>query len=74
LLAEDPHINVKPLEICADCGHIQEQVCSCELPLEGMSREFKYFFDITLSNAVLEHLYNPKQGIAELHSKWLLMA
>jgi SAM-dependent methyltransferase len=67
LLAEDSRTNVKPLEICADRGHIQEQVCFCELPLEDMSREFKSYFDITLSNAVLEHLYNPKQGIAGLY-------
>lgn len=68
LLAEDSLTNTKPLEICADRGHTQEQVCSCELPLEDMSREFKSYFDITLSNAVLEHLYNPKQGIAGLYS------
>jgi SAM-dependent methyltransferase len=68
LLAEDPTANVKSLEICAQVGHIQEQVCSRELPLEEMSREFKLFFDITLSNAVLEHLYSPNQGLAGLYT------
>lgn len=68
LLVEDPTVNVKPLEICAEAGHLQEQVCSRELPLEHMSREFQSFFHFTFSNAVLEHLYSPNEALAALYT------
>ena len=68
LLVEDPTVNIKPLEICAEAGHLQEQVCSRELPLEHMSREFQSFFHFTFSNAVLEHLYSPNEALAALYT------
>jgi SAM-dependent methyltransferase len=68
LLTEDRTSNVKPLEVCAREGHSEEQILSCELPLEYMSRKFDSFFDITLSNAVFEHLYNPSQALAGLYA------
>ena len=68
LLTEDSTIDVTALESCSQAGHIQEHIRFCELPLEEMNREFKEFFDITLSNAVLEHLYSPNQAIAGLHA------
>jgi hypothetical protein len=61
-------VNIKPLEICAEAGHLQEQVCSREWPLEHMSREFQSFFHFTFSNAVLEHLYSPNEALAALYT------
>ena len=68
LVSEDRNTNVTPLETCARFGHIRRQVSYHELPLEELSKEFTSFFNITLSNAVLEHLYRPKQAIATLYA------
>lgn len=68
LLTEDDTTDVTALEKCSQAGHIQEHIRFCELALEEMKREFSGFFDITLSNAVLEHLYSPNQAIAGLYA------
>ena len=68
LKAADPDADVSPLLNCAEAReHPQEVVTSMDVPLEEIAAHSREPFDVTLSNAVFEHLSDPLAAFQALH-------
>lgn len=66
ILEEFPDADSSVFERAACEGHAADLVQAVEAPLEELGNQFASV-DITLSNAVFEHLYDPFEGIKALH-------
>jgi SAM-dependent methyltransferase len=68
IVREQPErVFLDPLYDCAaKCAHLPLYITALEVPLEKLSEIAPERFDITLSNAVLEHLYDPLRAIQSL--------
>lgn len=62
-----PDVDSSILLQAAEKGHVPEIVETCDKPLEELSNVFQNI-DITVSNAVFEHLYDQFQAIKVLHA------
>jgi hypothetical protein len=62
-----PDIDNGILLEAADKGHVPDIVQTCDKPLEELGSVFQNI-DITVSNAVFEHLYDQFQAIKVLHA------
>ncbi|WP_150526424.1 methyltransferase domain-containing protein [Roseibium sediminis] len=62
-----PNVDTSFLEQAAVEGHTKELVEAYEIPLERLGQHF-HEIDIILSNAVLEHLFDPMAGAIALHA------
>jgi hypothetical protein len=66
---EDRGADTEPLDKCAAAReHLPAYLTAIEVPLEGLGEVARARFDITLSNAVLEHVYDPAAAIRSLAS------
>jgi hypothetical protein len=67
LKSGDSETDVEALERCvAERRHAPQALALIETPLETLSQAAGERFDLTLSNAVLEHLYHPMQALRSL--------
>jgi len=67
LQAEDPALDVSPLKECmAQKDHAEPIITCLEAPLETLGNHYPGLFDLTLSNAVLEHLFDPLSALKAL--------
>jgi len=67
LKTEDSNTITEPLDRCAaERSHLSDYVGTFNIPLEKLSEVAPDQFDVTLSNAVLEHLYHPLHAIQSL--------
>ena len=61
-------VDVSPLVDCIQKkSHKTEKLLPVQCSLEGLSNVFPEEFDITFSNAVFEHLYNPLEAFKSLY-------
>jgi SAM-dependent methyltransferase len=67
LREEEGGVDVTPLQHCAEHGHDPKVVEGVEIPLEALAEEYQEAFDLTASNAVLEHLFDPLAGVQALY-------
>jgi hypothetical protein len=67
LRSENPDADVNPLQHCAEHGHDPAMIEGVEIPLEALVEESDQTFDVTCSNAVLEHLFDPQAGLVALY-------
>lgn len=67
LVKQYPDADTSILEQAATEGHAKAIVEAYEVPLENLGQHFSDI-DITLSNAVLEHLFDPMAGAKALHA------
>ncbi len=67
LLRQNKDVNVQPIVECiTQQSHKTQHLLAIQTPLEELSNIFPNQFDITLSNAVFEHLYNPMKAFKSL--------
>ena len=67
IICKYPDANVEVLLTCANNkSHQSDALLLVQKPLEKLSELFRDTFDITLSNAVFEHLFNPLAAIMSL--------
>jgi SAM-dependent methyltransferase len=67
LREERAGVDVAPLQHCIEHGHDSAVIEGVEIPLEALAEEYEEVFDLTASNAVLEHLFDPLAGLQALH-------
>lgn len=67
LQAEHPNTDISVFNAVISRGHAPELITEIEAPLEDFPVG-EVGFDVTLSNAVFEHLYDPYLAISNLHS------
>jgi SAM-dependent methyltransferase len=67
LREEQAGVDVTPLQHCMQHGHDRAVVEGVEIPLEALAEEYEEAFDLTASNAVLEHLFDPLAGLQALY-------
>ena len=66
--SDDPTANTKSFVDCIEAQAHISTTLSCEAgALEELATKHPEEFDITLSNAVFEHLYHPLAGLRSLH-------
>jgi SAM-dependent methyltransferase len=69
LRAQDPRCDVQPIERCiAEEGHPPQVITALNLSLEMFEANSRETYDIVLSNAVFEHLFNPLRALRGLWS------
>lgn len=69
ILAEDNNANTEVLDACIQSSSHKVVGLECvQSPLEELAAIFPNEFDITLSNAVFEHLYNPLAAFQSLYA------
>jgi hypothetical protein len=69
LLKESSAVNISPLRTVLERGsHITPELRSEACALEELAERYPCTFDISLSNAVFEHLYHPLQAFNSLYS------
>lgn len=67
LKMEDSNTITEPLDRCAaERSHLSDCVRTFDIPLEKLCEDAPDQFDVTLSNAVLEHLYHPLRAMQSL--------
>jgi len=67
LRAEKPGVDLQPLEeVIRDGKHETRRLSFDTTPLEKLAEKYPEAFDITLSNAVFEHLYHPLKALDSL--------
>jgi len=68
LTVDYPNINTSPITDCIkNISHKTQGLYTIQSSLEKLSSIFPNEFDITLSNAVFEHLYNPMSAFESLY-------
>lgn len=68
LRIEEPAVDLCPFEEVIRAGRHETPRLTCDTtPLEELSKKYPEAFDITLSNAVFEHLYHPPKALESLH-------
>lgn len=67
LRAEEPSVDLQPLEDVINGSKHEVGRLFCDTtPLEKLAEKYPEAFDITLSNAVFEHLYHPRKALDSL--------
>lgn len=68
LQREEPSVDLRAFEEVISTGKHETSQLSCDTtPLETLAEKYPEAFDITLSNAVFEHLYHPMKALTSLH-------
>lgn len=69
LRAREPHCDVQPIERCImEEGHPPQVITALSMSLEMFEANSREAYDIVLSNAVFEHLFNPLRALRGLWS------